>query len=225
MNFKINMDTFLYICQQNMPTASAKLDLEDHAIPARDALLQHVAKPQQPDLMAHLNNRKHPELQRDVDETDAEYRGREAAVEQAPAIDLEWLYCALVSNLVLGHIVNQIPDRIKQNGYIEFHTPEGHRRSVSVYRVYDYVWLCLNRGLGKDYWKQKPPQPPQQKRGEWMYAKSTRLLHEVVSKWEKGSSLGDMLPGLTWDDVLPSPYHGVVIHRLQAAINQPEEEI
>lgn len=112
-----------------------------------------------------------------------------------------WIKRAMIITRTLHFLAKQ-----SEGGFPMRGCREGRRYYFAPRDLYEYMWMCLNQGLGVRAWKQEPPQPPDdlqdcQKPG-WYTQEAARIEEEVRSKWEQGEALEDQIPGWTREGLL-----------------------
>ncbi|KAM0714528.1 hypothetical protein Q7P37_009824 [Cladosporium fusiforme] len=130
---------------------------------------------------------------RDPDEDDDEYRDRlqlsDAAPRRRTEEEAEWIKYAMVVRRTLQFLTAQFDiDGESMRGLYK-----GHCYHFNPRRVYEYMWTCLNQGLGPQGWEAQPQQPPKHLQdleiAQWYASQAEKIEKQVRTKWDQGECL------------------------------------
>lgn len=67
-------------------------------------------------------------------------------------------------------------------------------------------------------WKVQPPTPLESgpSSGVWYVSSTENIQGQIITDWEQGKDLEDMVPRLTLDDLLPAPKDNAIISLITA---------
>ena len=101
----------------------------------------------------------------------------------------------------LRFLTNQSQNGPKMRG-----TVNGRRYYFDPKSLYEYMWICLNEGLGVRVWKTRPQMPPKDSPEEsqalWYSRTAEKVEEQVRTKWNQGEGLGDQIPRWTLENLL-----------------------
>lgn len=197
-------DNKVYKLLRLIRVADTLLDLDDEAKPTADAMYESLkddykwAWPaQEKHLKAWKDDRGGFPEDSEEDETEKQERRKrwEGSPRRKTAEQAEWLRCAILASHSLDYLqrYEATEQRITRDQFGRFFSPES---------FYEYIWICLNQGLGTRVWKTSPVLPSDTA----LFArKAVVLVRDAVKRWEHGTDLEKIFPVLTLDDMLPTP--------------------
>lgn len=195
-----------------MRVADSLLDLDAEAIPTANAMyaiLQEHYQWRWPIEEKHLlswqDHRgsyiRDPE--QDGEENEKQERLWKSWPRRKTRRQYEWLRCALVTSRALHYLWQCHEAGLVLRGK----SKEGYYYAFDPKNFYQYFWICLCQGQGTRVWKVQPPTPPESdpNSGAWHASSAENILRQIVTNWEQGKDLNNMVPTLTLNDLLPAP--------------------
>jgi len=135
-----------------------------------------------------------------------------ARPEKSASRQASWLRCALIVITALDFARQEAPKRELEISFISD-------------RFYQYVWICLNQGLGVRVWKKQPPLLPSHiigyARAAWYAETASGIYNTVVLRWYEGKPLEEQLGGWNLRDHLTTEMEELK-QRLETQLNKDE---
>jgi len=206
-----------------MRVADTLLDLDAEAIPAANAMYAILQKhykwtwPQEEKHLLSWQDDRGPyirDLEQEGEENEEQERLWKSWPRRKTRKQYEWLRCALVTSRAVHYLRQCHEAGLVLRGKSE----EGYYYAFDPKNFYQYFWICLHQGQGTHVWKIQPPTPLESgpSSGAWYVSSTEDIQGQIITDWEQGKDLEDMVPRLTLDDLLPAPKDKEIISLITA---------